>query len=71
MTNRRLEAFQALEYVPFVKEKKKKDIHLHKHKYTYTMLYKIIKCSPRNSEGQGSLDAAVRGVAKSQTRLND
>ena len=56
MSNKRLEAFQALEYVPFIKEKKKKkDIHFHKHKYTYTMLCKIIQCFPSNIEGQGSL----------------
>jgi len=37
MTNRRLEAFQALEYVPFVKEKKKKI-------YTYTSTSIHIQC---------------------------
>ena len=70
MSNRRLEAFQALEYVPFEKREKKKI-------YTYTSISIHIQCYAKLLnvpqaivKDRGAWHAAVHGVAKSQTRLN-
>ena len=72
MSNKRLEAFQALEYVPFIKEKKKKKIYTFTSTSIHIQCYaKLFNVSQAILKDRGAWHAAVHGVAKSQTQLND